>query len=111
MTKAADHERERFAHCSEIGSDVERVGDHQQAHERDDQPTWGKVLDVGDNAFSRHATNLAADKLDGDHERRGQKHRPQQAIAKLRTGLGICRDAGGVVVGRSRDQSRSEPTQ
>jgi hypothetical protein len=69
--KAADHERKRFAHRSEIGRDVERVGYHQGGYERYDQPARGEVFHIGDDAFSSHAADLSADNLDGDHERRG----------------------------------------
>jgi hypothetical protein len=109
--EATDHERERFAHRSEIGRDVERVGHHQQGHERYDHPARGEVFHIGDDAFSGHAADLSADELDCDHERRGQKNRPQQAITELRSGLGISRDAGRIVVGSPRDQSGSKQPQ
>src|SRR4029450_2495414 len=87
------------------------VSHHQHGYERYDQPARGEVFYVGDDTFSRHAADLSADKLNCDHERRRQKNRPQQAIPKLRPGLGISRDAGRIVVGGPRDQPGSEQTQ
>jgi hypothetical protein len=75
------------------------------------QPARGELIYVGDNTFSRHPADLSADKLDCDHERCCQKNRPQQAITKLRSGLGIGRDAGRIVVGGPRDQPGSEQPQ
>jgi hypothetical protein len=70
-----------------------------------------KSFYVGDDTFSRHPADLSADKLDCDHERCRQKNRPQQAITKLASGLGISRDAGRIVVGGPRDQPGSEQPQ
>ena len=50
---------------------------HQHSYERYDQPAGGEVFHIGDYALARHAADLSADKLDGDHERRRQKNRPQ----------------------------------
>jgi hypothetical protein len=91
----------------QIGRDVERIGHHQ----RDMTSHAGKVFYVGDNTFSRHPADLSADKLDCDHERCCQKNRPQQAIAKLRSGSEISRDARRIVVGGSRDEPGSEQPQ
>jgi hypothetical protein len=41
---------------------------------------------IGDDALPRHAADFGADNLDGDHERRRQENRPQQAMTKLRSG-------------------------
>src|SRR5471030_379616 len=109
--KAANNERERFAHRSDIGRYVERVGYHQHVYERYDKPAWGEVFHIGDDAFSRHAADLGADKLDGYHERRRQKNRPQQSITKLRPGLRISRDTGWIVVGGPCDQPGSKQSQ
>jgi hypothetical protein len=111
VIEAADHERERFAHSGEIGRNVEGVGYHQDGYKRYQQPARGEVFHIGNDAFSCHATDLSADNLDGDHERRCQKNSPQQAITKLRSGLGISRDAGRIVVGGPRDQPGSEQPQ
>jgi hypothetical protein len=75
------------------------------------QPARGEVSHIGDDAFTRHAADLSADKLDGDHERRRQKNRPQQGVTKLRCGLGIGRDAGRIIVRGARNQPRSEQPQ
>jgi hypothetical protein len=74
-------------------------GYYQDGYNRYDQPARSEVFHIGDDAFSRHAADLSADNLDGDHERCRQKNRPQQAISKLRSGLGISRDARRIVVG------------
>ena len=40
------------------------------------------------------------------HQRIGEQQRPSQAVAELRAGLGIGRDAAGVVVRGAGDQAR-----
>jgi hypothetical protein len=58
VIKAADHERERFAHRGEIGRDVEPIGHHQHGYDRYDQPARGEVFYVGDDTFPRHAADF-----------------------------------------------------
>jgi hypothetical protein len=47
---------------------------------------------------------LGADKLNGDHEWRRQKNRPQQAITEVGSGLRIGCDTGRIVIGGPRDK-------
>jgi hypothetical protein len=59
---------------------------------------------VARQAAAGDPPDLAADQLDGGHQRIGQQHGPQQAVAEPRAGLGIGGDARGIVVGRAGDQ-------
>jgi hypothetical protein len=54
------------------------------------------------------APDQGADELDRDHEWRREKERPQQAVSKMGAGLGMRRDAGGVVICRSGHQAGAE---
>jgi hypothetical protein len=54
---------------------------------------------------------MSADELNCDHERGPQKNRPQQTVAKLRSCLGISRDAGWIVVVGPSDQPGSKQPQ
>jgi hypothetical protein len=49
--------------------------------------------------------------LNCDHERQGQKHRPQQPEAELRAGLRIGGDARRIVVGCAGDEAGTKPLQ
>ena len=69
---------------------------------REDVEHVGRQAAAGDPADAR------ADRLDRDHHRPGQHHRPKQAEAGLRAGLRIGGDAAGVVVGGAGDDARAE---
>jgi hypothetical protein len=51
---------------------------------------------------------MSTDELNSDHERRREKHRPQQSIVELGASLGIGRDPRRIVIGRARDEAGTE---
>jgi hypothetical protein len=60
---------------------------------------------VGGDALAGDTPDMRADELDSDHERRREKHRPQQAVAKLGTSLRVGRDSGWIVICRTSDET------
>src|SRR4051812_40703600 len=66
------------------------------------------LTDVGGEAVAGDAADARADHLDADHERRGEKHRPEQAVAVLRARLRVGGDAARVVVRRAGDEARAQ---
>ena len=55
-------------------------------------------IEVVGEAGAGNPADVRADQLDSRHQRIGQDHGPQQAEAEPAAGLGIGRDAAGVVV-------------
>jgi hypothetical protein len=111
VLEPADDEKERFAHGGNISRDVDRVGDDQEGDDAEHQPAWIMPLEVGNNPDAGDAADMGADELDGDHERRCQEHRPEQAVAELRAGLRVGSDAGRIVIRRARDEPWPEQAQ
>ena len=52
--------------------------------------------------------DMRADQLDRRHQRIGEQHRPQQAVAEVGAGLGVSGDAAGIVVGGAGDDARAK---
>ena len=98
MLETANHEIKGFAHRSDVGGDIDRVGENQQAVPSQALSTRRNFLGVRSNALAGDLADFGADQLNGDHERRRKKHRPQQAETELRAGLRIGGYAGRVVV-------------
>ena len=63
---------------------------------------------IGGEPLAGHPADPRTHQLNCDHERRCQKHGPEQAVAKLRAGLRIGGDARRVVIGGAGHQSRAE---
>ena len=108
VIEPADHQRQRFPHRGDVGRDVEGVGGDQKENQRQHQPARRELHDVGGEALAGDPADPRADQLDRDHERRGEKHRPEQAVAELRAGLRIGRNARRIVVGGAGHQSRTQ---
>jgi hypothetical protein len=108
--QSSDHQAERFAHRREIRCDVDRVCCNQENNDHGHKPSRADILGVCDDVLAGDAADLGADQLDGDHEWRGEKHGPEQAVAERSAGLGVGRNAGRIVVGRAGHQTRSKQT-
>ena len=72
------------------------------------KPGSGATHDVGGQTLAGDAADLRADELDGDHERCCEKYRPQQAKAKLGTGLRVSRNTRGIVIRSAGDETGTE---
>jgi hypothetical protein len=96
--------------AGEVSRDVDCVRNNQKPHRN--QHEWQRIelLGVGGDALACDTPDMRADELDSDHERRREKHRPQQAVAKLGTSLRIGRDSGWIVICRTSDKTGTEQT-
>ena len=101
-------EARRVGHGTQVGADIDRVGDEQQPDEKESQPGGVMAAKVAGEPVAGGAADPRADHLHGRHQRVGEDHRPAEAVAELRTGLAVGRDATGIVVGCAGDQARSE---
>jgi hypothetical protein len=101
VVEAADHQRECFRHGRDVGGNVEGIGCDQKKHQRQHQPTRHHFHHIGRKALARHPADQCAHELDRDHEGNGEEDRPQQAVAELRAGLRVGRNARRVVVRRA----------
>ena len=97
-------EMQRIAHRGDVGRDVDRIGDDQQADDGIEHAARELSSDVGSEPMARHAADTGAHELDAHHQRIGEDDRPEGEEAELGTGLGIGGDAGRIVVGCSGDE-------
>ena len=100
-----------LAHGRHVGGDVEGIGDEKENDDADQDRLGKGDLDIGRKTPSRDPPDSAAHRLDGGHQREGQRHGPQHVEAKLRASLGIGGDTAGIVVGDPGDQAGSHPGQ
>jgi hypothetical protein len=77
--RPADQQLERLGHRRDVGGDVDRVGDDEQADQRHREPARTELADVGRQALARHPADARRQHLDADHQRRRQEQRPDQA--------------------------------
>ena len=108
VAAAAGDQHQCGAHRAEIGGDVDGVGNQQQRNDEVEQRPREMGADIGGKPVAGDATDACADDLDADHQRRGDQYRPQHAVAELRAGLRIGRNAAGVVVGGAGDEAGAE---
>ena len=100
-----------FPHGSDVGGNVERIGDQQQQYNALKHDRRKRGLDVGGESLPGNPADVRAHGLNRGHQREGQRHRPQHVEAELRARLGVGGDAAGVVVGHAGDEPRSDPRQ
>ena len=102
---SGDQKAQRGGHGAEIGADIDRVGDDEEPDQQIQQGRWVVAAHVSSKTPPRHPADLRADHLNRAHQRIGQKQRPTEAVAELRAGLGIGRDAARVIVRSAGDQA------
>ena len=107
--RPADQQPHGFTHGANVGRDVDRIGHHQQGHQRDGQPARADFLDIGCKSLRRHPADTRRQHLDAYHQRRGQQQRPDQPEAKLRASLRVSGYSTRVIVRRARNQAGAEP--
>lgn len=108
---APQDEVARVGHGAEVGIDVEDVCGGQQSYEDLQKPVRVVLAEVSGEAATRRSADASAYHLDRGHQRIGEQHRPGQRISELGSGLAVGGDPAGIVVGRTRNQSRSESVQ
>src|SRR5262249_12083280 len=80
-------------------------------HEPDqqmEQPGGIVAPDVAGDAAAGHPADARADQLDRRHQGIAEQQRPAEAVAELRTGLGVGGNAAGIVVGSAGDEPGPE---
>ena len=100
-----------FSHRRNVGCNIQRVGQQQQKHHSLEHDRRKRRLDVGREPLAGDPADLRTQRLDRGHQRVGQWHRPEHVEAELGPRLRVGRDAAGIVVGRSRDNARTDPCQ
>ena len=106
------HELRGCSHGADVGRDVERVRDHRDQHraeqDRAPEPGAGSASpDRGPVASPRRAaSSWTAAAIGATDERR-----PEQRVSEPGADLRVGPDARRVVVGRTRDDPRTEPTE
>ena len=100
-----------FAHCGDVGRDIEHIGDQQKQHDALKNDRWERRFDIGGESPPGDPADARAHRLDRRHQGIGERHRPQHVKAELRARLRIGGYAARVVVGHAGDQPRSEPRQ
>ncbi len=108
MRLPADQQLQRGRHRTEVGGEIDGVGDQQQADHDMEQPRRIEIADIRRQAVPGDPADARADDLDPDHQRQREEHRPQHAVAELRSRLGIAGNAARIVVGGTGDQAGTE---
>jgi hypothetical protein len=103
--RPVDEKPQRRGHRSEIGSDIDDVGDQEQRDQRINKGRRIMAAHVASQAFAGNTANLRADHLDRAHERIGEEEGPTQGVAELGASLRIGGYAAGIVVRRTRDEA------
>jgi hypothetical protein len=98
-----------LAHGGDIGADIEGVGDQQQDHHQAQHDRWEGAFDVFGQTLTRDPTDPSAQRLDGRHQRIGERYRPEHVEPELSAGLGVGGDAARVVVSHAGDQTGPDP--
>jgi len=106
--RPAHDEADRLTHRCNIGRDIENTGGGNERNDCVEQPWRQHLLEIGGEPATGHGADPRAHDLHRDHERCGQKHRPAQRVAELRAALRVGGDPTRVVVGRTRQEARSE---
>ena len=96
--RSADQQSQRVGHCTEVGPDVDRVGDEKQRDDPLQQPIGIVLAQIAGDAFARRAADPGADLLDRCDQRVGEQHDPRDREPELGAGLAVGRDSAGVVV-------------
>jgi hypothetical protein len=91
--------------AGKLCNDIREVHDHQQNHHKKCRAQSELFTDQVAEPFAGHNTEPRAHLL---HDNQGQghrQHRPEQRIPILRAGLRIGKDAAGIVIDVSRNES------
>ena len=98
MGGPADDELHSGPHGVDVRGQIDRVCDEQQQDHRIRHPLRVVLAHVARDAPASDPADEGADLLNRRHEGVNQHHRPQQAVTKLRTRLGVGGDATGVII-------------
>ena len=103
--RSVDEKSQRRGHGSEVGADIDDVGNEKQPDQRVNEERWIMAAHIAGEALAGNAANLRTDHLNCAHQRVGEQERPSQGVAELRTRLRIGGYAAGIVVRRAGDEA------
>ena len=106
--RAGQNELQRRAHRSQVGADVDDIGEDEQADQRIEQRGGIVAAHVGGDALARHTADLSADHLDRAHEGIGEKEGPGEGEAEGRASLSVGGDPAWVIVRSAGYEARTE---
>jgi len=111
VLRTADDQLQRFAHCRDVGGDVDRVGNDEHRDDHVQHRPRKLAADIGRKAVPCDTANPRTHHLNSDHQRIGQHDGPSKLVAELRTGLRVRRDAARIIVGSAGNEAGSELAQ
>ena len=103
--RSVNEKSQRRRHGSEIGADIDDVGNEEQPDQRVNQQRRIMAAHIAGEALAGNAANLRADHLNCAHQRIGEQERPGQGVAELRASLRIGGYATGIVVRGAGDEA------
>ena len=107
MRRSTDEQFKRSGHCPDIRGDIDGVGYQEQGNNASKKPRVVMFSDIGSKTVARYPSNAGANHLDTNHQGERKECGPQHGIAKACSDLRICGNAAGIIVGSTRDESRT----
>src|SRR5579864_8943854 len=98
----------RGGHRTEVGADVESVGDEEQCDGRLQHPPGVMLAQVPGEAAPRGTADTGADALDRHHQGVREEERPPERVSEGGPRLRVGADSARIVVGGSGDEPRPE---
>ena len=95
-------------HGTQVRAEVDRVGDQQSGYANPDQGGGELSAQRDAKPDAGLKRDAAAELLNGRHQGKCEKRRPQHAVSKLAADLGIGPDAARIVVAGSCDEPGPE---
>ena len=108
VATATSHELCCCRHGAQVGADVEDVRDEQDRDQERHDRMRKDAPQVLAEACPCDPADVRADQLHCSHQRIGEDHGPQQAVAELRARLGVSGDAAGIVVRGAGHDARTD---
>src|ERR1019366_10130751 len=108
MSGTADQHSKRASHRPYISTQIKDVRGEKECDNRVEHPDRVVTPNVSGDTHPGHLPDPGADLLYTRHQRIGENHCPEHRESELRSYLRVSRDAAGVVVGSTGNNSRSE---
>jgi hypothetical protein len=111
MLRPADQQLDGVANRRQVGCNVERVGQQQHEHQRQQNRAWQHFIQSTGEPFSRDQRQPTAGGLHSDDQRPREQHRPHAVQAELSAALRIGGDATRIIICGTGDQSGADATE
>jgi hypothetical protein len=108
MGRPTDEQAQRFAHRSEVGPEIDDIGNQKHSDDPPQQPCWIVGADIAGDPLAGYPADARADLLNRGHQRIAEQHDPGHTVAKLGADLRIGRNPARIIVGGASDQTRAE---